>query len=366
MVSHFESRERRSFSQDETPDLSIELFLLLLLLFTFTILGAVTALLTNPIWVVKTRMFTTPSSSTTSISSSTSNSIEQRKPQLPNSNPNPSPNRLQTLSTSSSTPTSASTLNPNQPNPNSHPYRTLTSSLKHIYKTEGFRGLWKGAGLALVGVSNGAIQFMAYEELKKWRSNVEFRKREERGEGLGEVDENGIAKLVSLDESLKDEPFSKLGDTELSLYLRMIPGEFGIHYHFRISKDGSYLFDLSLSSHSIQSSSESNFRTSYLLQKAPLFSVTLFLKTVLLSFFSQNHTTSHLYPTVLSCIKQTYKLEGPRAFYKGMAANAIRILPGTCVTFVVYENISFALRKAARSRVDAAALKFEETKSESS
>lgn len=55
---------------------------------------------------------------------------------------------------------------------------------------------------------------------------------------------------------------------------------------------------------------------------------------------------------MLSCIKQTYQLEGPRAFYKGMSANAIRILPGTCVTFVVYENVSFALRGAARKRAD--------------
>lgn len=37
-----------------------------------------------------------------------------------------------------------------------------------IVKTEGVRGLWRGTTLALFGVSNGAIQFMAYEEMKKW------------------------------------------------------------------------------------------------------------------------------------------------------------------------------------------------------
>lgn len=51
--------------------------------------------------------------------------------------------------------------------------------------------------MALVGVSNGAIQFMAYEEMKKWRSNVELKRREKSGSGTGEMDENGIAKLVS-------------------------------------------------------------------------------------------------------------------------------------------------------------------------
>ena len=30
------------------------------------------------------------------------------------------------------------------------------------------KGLWRGTSLALVGVSNGAVQFMAYEEMKRW------------------------------------------------------------------------------------------------------------------------------------------------------------------------------------------------------
>lgn len=39
-----------------------------------------------------------------------------------------------------------------------------------------------------------------------------------------------------------------------------------------------------------------------------------------------------------------------RGFYKGMSANLIRILPATCVTFVVYENVSWGLKGAARKR----------------
>jgi solute carrier family 25 folate transporter 32 len=40
--------------------------------------------------------------------------------------------------------------------------------LKETYRSEGFRGLWKGSSLALFGVSNGAIQFMAYEKMKDY------------------------------------------------------------------------------------------------------------------------------------------------------------------------------------------------------
>jgi solute carrier family 25 folate transporter 32 len=43
-----------------------------------------------------------------------------------------------------------------------------TDGLTRIARYEGIPGLWRGTVMAVVGVSNGAIQFMAYEELKKW------------------------------------------------------------------------------------------------------------------------------------------------------------------------------------------------------
>ena len=44
--------------------------------------------------------------------------------------------------------------------------------LGQLARREGLPGLSKGMALALFGVSNGAIQFMTYEELKKWRIDV--------------------------------------------------------------------------------------------------------------------------------------------------------------------------------------------------
>lgn len=43
-----------------------------------------------------------------------------------------------------------------------------SDGLSTIVRTEGVLGLFRGTSLALVGVSNGAIQFVAYEKMKKW------------------------------------------------------------------------------------------------------------------------------------------------------------------------------------------------------
>ena len=44
----------------------------------------------------------------------------------------------------------------------------MPDGLRSIYRTEGIPGLYRGTLLALFGVSNGAIQFMAYEKMKEW------------------------------------------------------------------------------------------------------------------------------------------------------------------------------------------------------
>ncbi len=39
-----------------------------------------------------------------------------------------------------------------------------------------------------------------------------------------------------------------------------------------------------------------------------------------------------------------------RGFYRGLGTNLVRVLPGTCVTFVVYENLAWLLRSTAVRR----------------
>lgn len=79
--------------------------------------GILSAILTNPIWVVKTRMLTTSATQ-------------------------------------------------------SGAYPGLISGLRSLYSSEGMRGFFHGLVPTLAGVSHGALYFMAYERLKLWRRNA--------------------------------------------------------------------------------------------------------------------------------------------------------------------------------------------------
>ena len=52
-------------------------------------------------------------------------------------------------------------------------YKGLLDGLRQVINKEGFLALYRGIVPALIGVSHGALQFMAYEELKHLRSQYQ-------------------------------------------------------------------------------------------------------------------------------------------------------------------------------------------------
>ncbi|EIM85491.1 mitochondrial carrier [Stereum hirsutum FP-91666 SS1] len=199
--------------------------------------SAVTAVITNPIWVVKVRMFTSRADNPTA-------------------------------------------------------YRGLWDGFRTIYRSEGIRGLYRGTLLALVGVSNGAVQFMMYEEMKKWGFERKRRRMEREGKAYTASDDH-------------------LSNTS-----------------YTVMSGGSKLAALTLT-------------YPYQVIRSRMQNTTPVTST------SQNST-------IISTIKHTYRNEGPRGFYRGLGTNLVRVLPGTCVTFVCYENLAWLLKRAAARREERA------------
>lgn len=187
-----------------------------------------TALLTNPIWVIKTRM----------------------------------------LSTGSGTPGA---------------YRSMLDGARRIWRDEGTRGFWRGLLPSLFGISHGAVQFAVYERLKERRL---AQRRAAAAAGGG--NEGGVAGLSNLDYLL------------LSGSSKVVAG--ALTYPYQVVR------------------------------------VRL-----------QSYEAESTYRGAVDAVVQTWKREGIRGFYKGLGPNLVRVLPSTCVTFLVYENTKWYLQRAYRN-----------------
>ncbi|WPG97535.1 Hypothetical protein R9X50_00031200 [Acrodontium crateriforme] len=183
--------------------------------------GILTAVFTNPIWVIKTRM----------------------------------------LSTARDAPGA---------------YRSIAHGTKSLYQTEGIRGFYRGLLPSLFGVSHGAIQFMAYEQLKnRWALHRKGGKA-----GLSNSDFlilSGISKMFA----------------------------------------GSITYP-------------------YQVVRARL----------------QTYDAHKKYNGAIDVVRKVYAREGIFGFYKGLFPNLIRVVPSTCVTFLVYENVKFYLPRMMRGDDD--------------
>ena len=49
-------------------------------------------------------------------------------------------------------------------------YRSISHGVSEIMRNEGVKGFWRGLVPSLFGISHGAVQFAAYENLKNWRA----------------------------------------------------------------------------------------------------------------------------------------------------------------------------------------------------
>jgi len=140
-------------------------------------------------------------------------------------------------------------------------YRGMIDALVKTYRYEGIRGLYKGFVPGVFGVSHGALQFMAYEEMKN--SYNSYRKLP-------------IDSKLSTWEYLSFAALSKL-----------------------FAATATYPYQV------VRARLQDQYRD---------------------------------YAGVLDVIRQTWRYEGLRGFYKGLSPYMIHVTPNICLVFLIYEK----------------------------
>ncbi|RKU45030.1 hypothetical protein DL546_005060 [Coniochaeta pulveracea] len=158
-------------------------------------------------------------------------------------------------------------------------YPGMIAGVKHIIQTEGLRGFYRGLGVGLMGVSHGAVQFAVYEPAKR----VYFRRKRDWTGDTG------------LQPDAKDAKITNDATVVLSTLSKFVAGT-----------------------------------VTYPLQ-------------VLRARLQNYHAEERFGRGIRGVVRQLWREEGFRGFYRGTMPGVVRVLPATWVTFLVYENVKFYL-----------------------
>eukprot|EP01135_Chromosphaera_perkinsii_P002972 Nk52_evm83s230 gene=Nk52_evmTU83s230 len=181
-------------------------------------------------------------------------------------------------------------------------YMGMRDAARRILREEGFPGFYRGLVPGLWGVSHGAFQFMAYEELKK----IFLRRKRDVRRASDEKD----AMEMGNGTSSKGKTQGK-EDKELSVPEYLIMAAMSKVF----ATVTTYPYQVVRSRLQNQRSSGS----------APLPGMVQ-------------------YAGAVDCIRLIHRREGLRGFYRGLAPSVVRVLPSTCVVFSVYEFIAKSLK----------------------
>jgi solute carrier family 25 folate transporter 32 len=174
----------------------------------------------------------------------------------------------------------------------------MLHGLRSIHATEGIRGYFAGLTPALFGVSHGALYFGVYERLKAWRRD--------RGKG-GE-------KMTNLDTIFMSSAAKVVAGT--ATYPHQV-------VRTRMQNYGA------VGSTSTSAPNASHTATS-----------------------TTNTPQAITRKGLMVTIRNIWKEEGVMAFYKGLGPNLVRVVPNSCVTFLVYENVRAGLPRLWGSDAD--------------
>ncbi len=207
--------------------------------------GILSATLTNPIWVIKTRMLSTSAHHTGA-------------------------------------------------------YPSMLFGLHAIARVEGWRGYFRGLIPTLAGVSHSAIYFVAYEKLKAERANQ-----------LSSSPTHHSNSSTQTNPSTSNKQLSNADYLLISGLSKIFAGTLTYPHQVVRARMQTY--------------------TSAATLPNPIDRMTTQLPS------------SNAAQGLQATIRSVWRQDGIRGFYRGLGPNLLRVVPSTCVTFLVYENVKWAL-----------------------
>ncbi|XP_044469155.1 folate transporter 1, chloroplastic isoform X2 [Mangifera indica] len=195
------------------------------------------------------------------------------------------------------------------------PYSGLYDALRTIMTEEGWTALYKGIVPSLFLVSHGAIQFTTYEELRKAIVDYKFKRSKQNPD-------NGDNTLNSVDYAILG------GSSKVAAIL--------LTYPFQV----------------IRARLQPPFITIKLAsgeKSACQFKPLLFM-TLIFCHLQQRPSSDGIprYMDSWHVVKETFRFEGFRGFYKGITPNLLKNAPASSITFIVFENVLNFLRMARK------------------
>ena len=185
----------------------------------------------------------------------------------------------------------------------SRPYTGMVDAFSRIVREEGFFSLYRGLGPSLVLVSNGSLQFMAYEELK----------------------ELCIAHVVGREDQLKSHHFFLMGGLAKIFSAT-------VTYPFAVTR--SRLFARNPHTDAAPPAPSTS--------PAPLVatvSPSSSSATTVASPPPRVHERDSKYSGMLDAMRSTWRYEGWRGFYRGLTPQLLKTAPSSAITFLIYETV---------------------------
>ncbi|WVZ26114.1 hypothetical protein V8G54_004658 [Vigna mungo] len=190
------------------------------------------------------------------------------------------------------------------------PYSGIYDAFKTILREEGFSAFYKGIVPSLFLVSHGAIQFTAYEELRK--VIVDFKSK------------RSTVHNQNPDKLLNSVDYAVLGATsKLAAILLTYPFQVQLCVpSFKVMRARLQVLHCPF---------RDTLRVSILLTQRP------------------SGDGVPRYIDTWHVVKETARFEGIRGYYRGITANLLKNAPASSITFIVYENVLKLLKPTIRN-----------------